>query len=120
MKSIGVFLAVATFGAGPAIAQTAQVGEGAFKARCLMCHSVTPGKQTPLGPNLRGVVGAKAASKAFAYSDALKKSNIRWDARRLDAWLAKPSAVIPGTKMIIAVPDANTRKQIIAYLATVK
>ena len=100
----------------------ADPGEAQFNQRCKVCHVVTPGGAAgPLAPNLRGVVGRKAAATAFkTYSPALKASNLVWNSANLDKFLAAPAKVVPGTRMVIAVTDANQRKAIIAYLAKQK
>mgnify|MGYP001028198029 CR=1 FL=1 len=103
----------------PAFAQ-APNGETLFKQQCGVCHSVapTPGK---MGPPLKGVVGRKAGTlPGYAYSTAMKGSGVTWDAAKLDAYLAKPTAVVPGTKMMIGAANPAQRAAIIAYLATQK
>ena len=101
-----------------AVAQTN--GETLFKQRCGVCHTTTPGP-SKMGPALNGVVGRKSGSSpGFAYSDAMKKAAIRWDAASLDKYLAAPAKAVPGTKMMIAVPNAEQRAAIVAYLATQK
>jgi cytochrome c len=68
---------------------------------------------------LRGVVGRKVASAGgYDYSDALKRVNGRWDARRLEKWLSDPQSVAPGTKMAFSLDSANDRNAIIQYLAS--
>ncbi len=92
-------------------------GKQAF-ARCSACHSLA-GKNG-VGPSLNGVVGRKAGSvPGFRYSPALSGANIVWNETKLDAFLAKPSAVVAGTRMVIPVPDAKDRAAIIAYLRDV-
>lgn len=93
-----------------------------FNQRCKVCHVVTPGGAPgPLAPNLRGVVGRKAASTAFkTYSPALTASKLVWSSANLDKFLTAPGKMVPGTRMVIAVSDAGQRKAIIAYLAKQK
>jgi cytochrome c len=107
--------------ATPAHAE-AQVADGQllFRQRCSVCHSVAPGKVSPLAPNLAGVMGRRAGSAAFNYSPAMKASNIVWTRATLDKYLAAPSKTVVGTKMAIAVTDARQRGLLIDYLATVK
>jgi len=108
--------------AAPAFAQNASpaAGKAAFQ-RCAMCHSVVPG-QARLGPSLSGVVGRKAGGAAgYKYSPAMAKAAFAWDARRLDAFMAKPSAVVPGTKMAYpGISDPVKRAAILAYLRTLR
>ncbi len=92
-------------------------GEQAF-AMCTACHSRDAGAPQRMGPNLRGVVGRKAGSNpGFDYSPALRASNITWDAAQLDAYLAAPAKHVPGTRMVIAVPDPARRQALIEYLS---
>ena len=104
--------------AGPAA--DAQAGQRAF-AICSACHARAPGEAAKQGPNLAGVYGKKAGTNdaKFAYSAGLKAAAPVWNDRNLDAWLMKPGAVVPGTKMAFAgVPDPKTRANLIAYLKT--
>jgi cytochrome c len=56
----------------------AKRGLEVFEKRCAGCHSLDEDKE---GPRLRGVYGKKAGSvPTFKYSDALKASNVTWDA----------------------------------------
>lgn len=99
---------------GPAAAAPA-----AF-AVCRSCHSVEPGKNG-VGPTLFGIVGSTAGEvPGYAFSPALKTSGIVWDREKLDTWLQGPMKMVPGTKMVIAVPDAAKRKELIDYLETLK
>ncbi len=65
-------------------------------------------------------MGSKAAAKpGFAYSPALAKSGITWDAARMDAWLQRPNALVPGTTMVFAgIASAKARADVLAYLQT--
>ena len=87
-------------------------------APCTACHTTGEGEPDKVGPNLHGVIGRKAGTKAgFAYSDALKNSGITWDEAKLDEWIKKPAALVPGTKMaFIGISNDQVRANIIAYL----
>lgn len=95
---------------------SASIGAQTF-AQCRACHTLTQGGKSGLGPNLHGVFGRKAGSlPGFAYSPALKGSGMVWDARTLDAYLASPTAQVPGTRMVVKVTDPARRAALIAYL----
>jgi cytochrome c len=97
----------------------AAAGEHVF-ARCAVCHATTPG-QTKIGPSLAGVFGRKSGSEpGYNYSPALKSAGITWDEQELDKYLTNPGADIHGTKMVISVPNAEDRQNVIAYLKTLK
>ncbi len=67
---------------------------------CMACHSLGEGEPHKLGPNLHGFFGQKIASRqGFAYSDALKNSDIVWDKVTLKEWLQAPEKVVPGNRM---------------------
>jgi cytochrome c len=95
----------------------AKRGQDVFGKRCTGCHSLDEDKD---GPRLRGVFGKKAGtlSTTFKYSEALKASNVTWDAPSLDQWMADPEKIIPNSDMFFRVPRANERTDVIAYLQT--
>ena len=99
-----------------ASAQSAPDGETLFKQRCQSCHSVTSALPVTLGPSLRGVVDREAASTDFLYSEALKKSGLAWNRDNLDRFMAAPSKMIPGTRMIVSLADPKQRAAIIGFL----
>jgi cytochrome c len=53
----------------------------------------------------------------FEYSDAMRDSDIVWNAATLDRFLESPMTYIPGTRMgIRGIKDADRRSDLIAYL----
>ena len=118
--SLTVLAGIAFATAVAALEQTpahgdAAAGEDLFMDRCAMCHVAAGGGQ---GPSLTGVYGRKAGSvPGFAYSPALKASNLTWTSQTLDRFLSDPSSAVPGTGMPIKVPDSKIRADIIAYFA---
>jgi cytochrome c len=99
----------------------AALGEKLF-LQCRACHSVNAGDADGVGPNLYGAFDAKAgAREKYAYSDAMKSSGIIWTRDNLDAFLAHPTAKVPGTKMAFAgVSDPKHRAALIDYMADLK
>jgi cytochrome c len=79
------------------------------------CHSLD---EDDIGPRHRGVVGRAAGSvPGYVYSPGLKNSHIVWDRDTLDRWLTNPQALVPGAKMFFALPNAQDRADVIAFLA---
>jgi cytochrome c len=124
MTVLGLAFAAAACGqkrqdAEPA-ARTTTAPPAAF-APCRSCHTLEAGR-TIIGPSLHGIVGKRAASVAgFTYSNALKASGLTWDAKTLDAWLAGPARLVPGSKMLFSgMPDRAKRREVIDYLAAQK
>jgi cytochrome c len=112
--------AAAMLSASAAVAQMGDAAKGAdvYDDRCSGCHVIGSVGQ---GPNLAGVVGRKAGAVAgFPYTAALKGSGLTWTPANLDRWLAGPQKVVPGTAMTVEVPSAPERRELIAYLATLK
>jgi cytochrome c len=107
--------------ASAGVAQTAPPGDAVagaaiFDDRCAICHAGPAGGQ---GPNLDNVLGRRAASVAgFSYTPALKASGLTWTAAALNNFLTDPGKAVPGTAMIIRVPDAKERADLIAYFAS--
>jgi cytochrome c len=100
-------------------AQNVASGQQLFE-QCAACHEVTAANG--LGPGLLGIVGRTSASVAgFRYSPALKRANLVWDAKNLDAYLSNPQKLVPGNLMPFSgIDDAQMRADLIAYLQTVK
>jgi glucose/arabinose dehydrogenase len=69
---------------------------------------------------LIGVLGRAAASAPqFSYTSALRDSKLIWDAASLNRFLAAPGNIVPGTSMVLAVPDPTDRDNLIGYLQSV-
>ncbi|MEM1092252.1 MAG: cytochrome c family protein [Pseudomonadota bacterium] len=86
--------------------------------QCRACHSLEKGGPNKVGPNLYGLFGKPAGSaEGFEYSEQLAQSDIVWNARKVDEWLASPSEFLPGNRMIFAgVAAPEDRADLIAYL----
>ncbi|HSP18264.1 MAG TPA: c-type cytochrome, partial [Myxococcaceae bacterium] len=104
--------------AAAAPSSSASRGETVFQARCTLCHPVDPGEAGGQGPNLRGVVGRKAASTDFGYSPALTRWGKTWTPALLQRYLTNPGALVPGTTMVQKVKDARERADLVAYLGS--
>ena len=88
---------------------------------CAVCHTISADGAHSMGPNLRGIVGKKAATRVgYAYSSALKRSNVIWDTSKLDQWLAGPGRMVPGTRMVQNVPNPVDRAAIVKYLSLLR
>jgi cytochrome c oxidase assembly protein Cox11 len=93
-------------------------GRTLFATVCSACHAADHNK---VGPLLDGVVGRRAGSvPGYPYSAALAQADVTWDADTLDKWLAGPQHFIPGAQMPFSLPDAVRRRDVIAYLETLK
>ena len=99
---------------------SAHRGEQAAGQLCAACHSFAEGAAAIVGPNLYGVAGgAVAAVVGYDYSAALKQVGGRWTPERLDAWLLRPQAFAPGTRMGFAgIANDGDRADVVAYLIT--
>jgi glucose/arabinose dehydrogenase/cytochrome c2 len=100
----------------PALGADAAAGKALFRQQCSICHSAEPGDSGGAqGPSLIGVYGRQAASAGFSYTEALRAAHLTWDAATLDRFLASPTTVVPGSAMVIAVPNESDRENLIAY-----
>ena len=88
---------------------------------CRACHSLDPAERNLPGPNLSGVIGRDVGGAAeFDYSPVLRKARedgLRWDAKRLDAFLADPAAMFPGLWMSMhGIEDTAERQALVRFL----
>jgi glucose/arabinose dehydrogenase/cytochrome c2 len=118
LVSVGSVIGLGLLAASaPAPGADATAGKTLFTQQCSVCHSAEPGDNGGAqGPSLVGVYGRRAASAAgFSYTGALAAANLTWDTPTLSRFLTSPTAVVPGTAMVIAVPDESDRDNLIAY-----
>jgi cytochrome c len=104
----------------PAFAAAEENGGRAFTP-CRACHSLDPIERGLPGPNLSGLIGRAVAGNAdFDYSPVLRKARdqgLRWDARRLETFLADPAAMFPGLWMSMRrIGDAAERQALMKFL----
>ena len=85
--------------------------------QCTGCHAP---EYHRTGPMHCGLLGRKAGSIAdFAFTAAMKNSDLVWNADTLDRFLRAPLNAVPGTSMGFAgIASATERRQLIAFLAT--
>ena len=88
---------------------------------CRACHSLDPAERDLPGPNLSGVTGRTIGDDVgFDYSPVLRKARgegLRWDAKRLEAFLADPAAMFPGLWMSMrGIGDAAERQALVRFL----
>ena len=122
MRIGGVILGLAALATSTGAMAAGDAAKGkSFFVRCAVCHKTVAG-QNGIGPSLAGVAGRKAGTAAgYTYSGGMKGAAFAWTPDNLDAFLTKPSAKVPGTKMVfMGVPKAEDRENLIAYLATLK
>ncbi|HEX5163295.1 MAG TPA: c-type cytochrome [Steroidobacteraceae bacterium] len=119
MKTSWGIALITALGVAGARAEAPLHGDAAHGAvlyqACMACHSLD---EDDVGPRHRGVVGRTAGSvPGFGYSPALRNSRIVWDAQMLDRWLKNPQALVPGARMFFAMPNAQDRADVIAWLS---
>ena len=105
----------ALFFAQLATAADAVRGGELYSSRCGACHDLV---ENGAGPRHAGLLNRKAGTQpGYDYSAALRASGIVWDEQQLDRWLANPTALIPGNKMVVRLAnDPQDRRDIIAFL----
>ena len=113
---VALFLVAPAFGAGDAARGAKVFGT------CIACHSLRVGEHLT-GPSLAGMVGRRAGTTdgLARYSEALRKTDVIWDEKSLDAWIADPQKFIPGNLMTFrGLRDAGQRADLIAFLKNPK
>jgi cytochrome c len=94
-------------------------GAAAFQ-KCASCHQVGAHAQGGFGPQLNGLFGRRAGSTPdYAYSAAMKTSNIVWNEQTLAAFLRDPDKVVPDTKMRFwGIGNERELKALLVHLRT--
>ena len=85
---------------------------------CAFCHSLEPGLHLT-GPSLAGLMNRPAgtADGFGRYSEAFRDADFDWEAGTLDAFLADPQLMFPGTYMTFpGIEDAGARADLVAFL----
>jgi cytochrome c len=117
MAMVTLFVAMVVYAQTAVDPAKVKKGEELFERRCTGCHRLD---ETRVGPPLRHVFGrAAAADAAFPYSEALKKSHVKWDEMALDKWLTDTESLVPDNDMAFRVTNGEERGAIIAYLQSV-
>ena len=118
MRSFAVLLLLS-----PLLPTSATAEENGVRAftPCRACHSLDPAERTLPGPNLSGLIGRAVGGAAeFDYSPVLRKARdegLRWDAKRLETFLADPAAMFPGLWMSMrGIEDASERQALVRFL----
>src|SRR5207253_2596439 len=101
---------------------TAEENGAQLFAPCRACHSLDAAERGLPGPNLSGLIGRKiAGDPAFDYSPVLRKARdegLRWDAQRLNIFLADPAEMFPGLWMSMrGIDGASQRRSLVRFLA---
>lgn len=87
---------------------------------CAQCHQTSADAPPSIGPNLFNVIGRKAGSTDFAYSEAMKSSGLTWTPESLQAYILAPAKVVPGNMMDFGGTTETAAKAIVAYLQGLK
>lgn len=98
-----------------------QNGQAVAQRLCASCHSFNEGGRNAVGPNLYGVIGSPhGKADGFGYSAAIKGKQGPWTYEDMNAWLLKPNAYAPGTRMAFAgISNTQQRADVIAYLKSI-
>jgi len=93
--------------------------------QCSVCHSLGNETDNKIGPTLKSIVGAKAASnKSFEYSKPLMaaaNNGLVWDENKLNQFLESPDSFIPKNKMTyFGLKNEVERLDVIAFLKNPK
>lgn len=124
---IGASLSIMVFRDDPIPPQSAEIPApppaetfAAVFEPCAHCHQIGPGARTTSGPVLTDIIGKPAASGDYPYSEAMRSSGLVWDDETLRAFLLKPSAVVPDTRMRYVGIDPAQLDALMAFLAAPK
>lgn len=85
---------------------------------CLRCHPIDPQTTGFVGPYLWNLLGRpRGRLEGYKYSSAMADLDGDWSFDALNRFIARPTEVIPGTKMDFAgIPEPDKRADLILYL----
>jgi cytochrome c len=116
-----VLSALAFLYSGQVFSQQADPIKGAavFATHCAECHSLKEGKDKK-GPSLFRILGAKSAQReGFVYSDAMRASQLTWNAETLANYISNPRKYLPGGKMKYdGLENAVDRANLLAFFSS--
>ena len=96
-------------------------GRKIFVQRCQTCHGGTGPADSPIGPDLRGIVGKKAGSEASGlHSRAALESDIVWSRESLRRFLSAPAKELPGTLMPASITDPKELDELLDFLQSLR
>jgi cytochrome c len=101
-----------------AVAQDAQKGKVVANV-CLACHSIGPGAQNKIGPELNGLDGRHSGSVPnFKYTKDYTDPGVVWNKETFEKYIKNPRAMFPDTTMIFpGIQDAQQIDDLWAYLS---
>jgi cytochrome c len=98
-----------------------ETGRQLCDRRCRTCHGGTEPADSPIGPNLSGIVGTKAGTQASGiHSRAAIDSGLVWDRASLRRFLSVPRREIPGSIMSAGVADPAELERLLDYLESLR
>jgi cytochrome c len=98
--------------------QYAQKGKAVANV-CLACHSISPGAQNKIGPELNGLDGRHSGSVPnFKYTKDYTDPGLVWNKETFEKYIKNPRAMFPDTTMIFpGIQDAQQIDDLWAYLS---
>jgi cytochrome c2 len=101
--------------------ESVEAGRNIFVKRCQTCHGGTGPADSPIGPDLRGIIGRKAgAAGPGMHSRAAVESDLIWDRESLRRFLSAPDKELPGTLMPARVTDPRELDDLLDYLQSLR
>ena len=97
--------------------ESVETGRQLYDRRCRTCHGGTRPADSPIGPNLSGIVGTKAGTQASGiHSRAAIDSGVVWDRESLRRLLSVPRRETPGSIMPAGLADSTELERLLDSL----
>jgi cytochrome c2 len=101
--------------------QSMESGRQLYDRHCRTCHGGTGPADSPIGPDLSGIVGKKAGAQASGiHSRTAIDSAIVWNRETLRRFLTAPRGEIPGSIMPVGVADPAELERLLDYLESLR
>jgi cytochrome c len=100
------------------LAQNIEKGASVFQ-QCLPCHSIGPGAQNKVGPELNGLDGRHSGSvPGFKYTKDYTDPGLVWNKETFEKYIKNPRAMMPDTTMIFpGIQNGQAINDLWAYIS---
>ncbi len=101
----------------PTLSAEADLGRKVFEERCAACHQIENTSHSQTAPSLKDIIGRKAATGAFNYSEAFRAVDFDWTTDIMLAFLEKPRETVPDNEMAFyGLENAQDRENLVKFL----
>ncbi len=101
----------------PEMSARVEAGSKVFADYCAVCHQIQSSTHSQTAPSLKNIIGRKAGSGSFNYSNAFSDVDFVWTAENMLVFLEKPREFLPGNSMAFyGLEQVEDRETLVEFL----